>query len=384
MTEFLFWAVFALLAYSILGYPVLLLLFARMFGRDARTEGVSPRSFSFLIAAYNEEACIREKVLNCLSLADAGAYDVEVIVVSDGSSDRTEDEVRAIVDPRVRLVIPEGRRGKALALNHILPMATKEIFIFTDANSIVAPGALEAMAHCFADPAIGGVCGEIAVESAGSRSIARGEGFYWKYDQAMKRAETRLGGAVSAQGSFYAIRACHAAPFRPDCADDFYNSVRVVAMGGRLAFERGVRATEHVTELARKEMGRRIRSTERGWRALMAHRALMNPLKHGWYAWQLLSHKFLRRLTPFFLFALLPLNLALTGTGPIYLVIAALQVLTYAIIAGAAMSGRFRALPVVRQLFFFAMSNLAMALGLIRYMRGQKSTLWNPVREQGS
>jgi cellulose synthase/poly-beta-1,6-N-acetylglucosamine synthase-like glycosyltransferase len=237
------------------------------------------------------------------------------------------------------------------------------------------------MAERFSDPRVGGVCGEITVDAAKSGAIGKGEGFYWVYDQAMKRAETRLGGAVSAQGSFYAIRREFVAPFRPDCADDFYNSVRVVAMGSRLSFEPRVRAVEHVTEGAKKEMNRRVRSTERGWRALLLHKSLLNPLTHGWYAWQLLSHKLLRRLTPFLLLSFFLLNLALIGEGAFYTVIAWLQIAAYAIVAIGVLSPRARRLPVLRQLFFFAMSNLAMAIGLIYYMRGRRSTIWSPVRE---
>lgn len=380
MTAALFWISLALLVYVIAGYPLALLVLARLFGRDAQPTGPRPASFSFLVAAHNEEACIRDKVANCLALADEGGFDVQVVVVSDGSTDRTVDELRRITDPRVTLVVPEGRSGKALALNRILPLATGEIVIFTDANSLVAPGALAAMADCFSDPAIGGLCGEIRVDTAKAGSIGKGEGFYWTYDQALKRAETRLGGAVSAQGSFYAIRKEFVAPFRDDCADDFYNSVRVVALGSRLAFDPRVIATEQVTERARREMGRRIRSTERGWRALMAHRQLLNPLNHGFYAWQLFSHKFLRRLTPFLLLVCCLANLALAGRGGFYAFAATLQLAGYAVILAAALFLPFRKLPLVRQLFFFAMSNAAMAAGLVRYVAGHRSTLWNPVR----
>lgn len=381
MIEVLLWVCFALLVYSIIGYPLCLLLMAKLFGRDAEPVGAAPKSFSFLIAAHNEEACIREKIENSLALAEPGGFEVQVIVVSDGSVDRTVEEVRSVTDERVQLIVPEERSGKALALNRILPLATGDIVIFTDANSLVAPGALQAMAEQFSDPDVGGVCGEISVDADKSGAIGKGEGFYWTYDQAMKRAETRLGGAVSAQGSFYAIRREFTAPFRSDCADDFYNSVRVVAMGSRLAFEPRVRAVEHVTERARQEMKRRIRSTERGWRALLAHKSLMNPWTHGWYAWQLLSHKLLRRLTPFLFLAFFFLNLALIGTAPFYTILAWVQITGYAVIIAAALNARVRSLPLVRQLFFLAMSNLAMAIGLIRYMAGHRSTLWNPVRE---
>ena len=381
MTEILFWLCIAVLVYAIIGYPIFLGVFSRMFGREPDKKGPRPQSFTFLISALNEEASIREKVKNCLSLSDDENSVVQVVVVSDGSTDRTVEEVAAVDDPRVELVVRQERSGKALALNSILHLIRHEVVIFTDANSIAEPGALEAMTDLFSDPEIGGVCGQISVDSSKSGAIGKAEGFYWSYDQAMKRAETRLGGAVSAQGSLYAIRRQFVGPLRPDCADDFFNSVRVVAMGSRLAFAPQVRAVEHVTERATREMGRRIRSTERGWRALLSYSRLMNPFKHGWYAWQLFSHKFLRRLIPFVLSLFFVLSLAAMSEGPVYAAAAWLQVLVYSIVLVAAMNTRFRRLPVVRHLFFFAMSNFAMGLGLIRYLTGHRSTLWNPVRE---
>lgn len=382
MIEIMFWVCLTILLYIIFGYPLCVIMLSRFFGQDGRSDGHRPRSFTFLIAAYNEEACIREKIENCLALAETSKFDLQIIVISDGSTDRTVEEIRAVTDSRVQLIVPEVRSGKALALNQILPLANRDIIIFTDANSLVAPGSLQAMSERFGDPAVGGVCGEIVVDKAKSGAISKGEGLYWKYDQSMKQAETRLGGAVSAQGSFYAIRPQFAAPFVPDCADDFYNSVRVVAMGSRLAFEPRVRAFEHVTEGAKREMSRRIRSTERGWRALMAYKSLLNPLTHGWYAWQLLSHKALRRLTPFLILLLFLLNLALIGERWFYSLLAWFQIVLCVLITAAALNAWVRKLPVVRQLFFFAISNVAMALGLIRYMTGRRSTLWSPVREQ--
>lgn len=381
MIEFLFWLCLAVVIYAIIGFPVLLLAFGKLFGRDPETGGARPTSFTFMISALNEEASIRAKVKNCLSLADSGNFDVQVLVVSDGSTDGTVREVQAVQDPRVELVERKERSGKALALNSIIPLIKGEIVIFTDANSIVEPGALDAMADLFRDRNIGGVCGEIAVDTTRSGAISRGEGWYWSYDQAMKRAETRLGGAVSAQGSFYAIRHEFVGPLSVDCADDFFNSVRVVAMGSRLASEPKVRAIEHVTEKAKAEMGRRIRSTERGWRALLSYKHLMNPATHGWYAWQLISHKFLRRLIPFFLLLFFLLSLAAMTSGPLYALAAWVQIVAYCTVLAAAAFPQLRGVPGIRHLFFFTMSNVAMGVGLLRYLTGHRSTLWTPVRE---
>lgn len=377
----LFWLAVGLTLYTIIGYPLVLLTLVRFVARRPNNTQPPPQSFTFVIAAHNEEACIAEKLRNTLSQGGASGFALQVLVVSDGSTDETLSRAGSVGDARITVVAAEGRQGKALALNQILPKSVGEIVVFTDANSFLAPGALEAIAQHFRDPQIGGVCGRITVDKSRAGAIGRGEKLYWAYDQMLKLAESRLGGTVSAQGSLYAIRRELTAPLRIDCADDFYNSVRVVAAGKRLAFEPDARATEVVTDHAAKEMGRRIRSTERGWRAMMAFWWLMNPFRHGFYAFQLFSHKFLRRLVPFFLVAAFVANLFLLEQDWFYRVVGACQIAAYLAVILAAAVPALRRVPVIRELFFFAMSNLAMALGLVRFLRGKKSTLWKPVRD---
>ncbi|MEY8099700.1 glycosyltransferase family 2 protein [Falsihalocynthiibacter sp. S25ZX9] len=377
---FLFWICMALMIYAILGYPLVLMMLARIVGREPVLKQEGPRSFTLLIAAHNEEACIADKLRNSLELAASGAFRVQIIVVSDGSTDRTVSEALSVADEKIEVVESVGRGGKALALNQILAKANGDVIVFTDANSFVSPGALEAIATHFCDPKIGGVCGQISVDKTGAGAIGRGEGFYWRYDQALKLAESQLGGTVSAQGSFYAIRREFAGPLRPDCADDFFNSVRVVAKGKRLSYQPEARATEVVTERAVLEMGRRVRSTEGGWRAMAAFWYLMNPWRYGLYAWQLISHKLLRRLVPFFLAIVFATNLLLLDEGMLYKILSTAQIFVYGAILAAAFIPSLRKLPIIGALFFFGMSNLAMALGLLRFITGKKSLVWKPVR----
>lgn len=381
--EALFWTAAILLFYSLAGYGLILLALSRL--RSGRTPpartGPLP-SVSFLVAAYNEAPVIAEKIRNTLSLETGGA-DVEVVIVSDGSDDGTAAIARGIGDPRVTVLEP-GRLGKANALAHGLKRCTGDIVVFSDANAMLTPGTLPAMLRHYADPEVGGVCGEITVKdrSGGSATgIGGAESLFWRYDQALKHAESHLGGAISAQGSVYSLRRSLARPPAPGCTDDFVISVGAVAEGYRLVFEPGASTVETVTESVGSEMRRRIRSSERGWRSLMRNAGLMNPLRHGWYAWQLFSHKLMRRLNPLFLLVLLISNLALMDDGWLYLVTGLGQIAFYAAaVAGLALP-RLRRIKPIALAAFFTLAHVALSIGILRCMTGRTSTLWTPARD---
>lgn len=376
----IFWLSAVALVYSIAGYGLLVVALARLAPKRPVRPPEAPMTFSFLIAAHNEAAHIEAKIRDTLA-QDAGPHAIEVIVVSDGSTDGTVALARAVDDPRVQVFELPGHQGKAAAINLGLGHCRGDVVVFSDANSLLEPGSLLAIARHFGDPEVGGVCGRITVQAKWSGPTGQAEGIYWRYDQAIKAAESRLGGTVSAQGSIYAMRRDLTQPLIMGCADDFLMSVNAVAAGRRLVFEPAAATSEPVSEKVGREMGRRMRSTERGWRALMVHRALMNPLRTGWYGWQLLSHKLIRRLNPLFLIVLLVSNLALIGQGWFYDLTALAQLLFYG------MGLLAIAVPAVRRFrpaglaAFFIFTHVAMLRGIIRYYRGHKSVTWRPVRE---
>jgi cellulose synthase/poly-beta-1,6-N-acetylglucosamine synthase-like glycosyltransferase len=274
--------------------------------------------------------------------------------------------------------------GKLEAMNWALSRLTGEIVVFSDANAILAPGSLTALMRHFADPEIGGVCGQISVAKSSTGGIGKSESLFWRYDQALKHAESSLGGTVSAQGSIYAVRRELTAPIAPGCADDFVMSVRVVRAGYRLAFEPDATTEEHVTDKLGRELGRRVRSTEMGWRGLMENRSLLNPFRYGLYAWQLISHKFLRRLVPVFLILAFLANLFLLDDGWFYRATFVAQALLYGTAALAALIPPLRGLPGVGMATFFVGANLAMLMGILNYMRGRRISKWTPIREDGA
>ncbi|MEY8882381.1 glycosyltransferase family 2 protein [Donghicola sp. XS_ASV15] len=378
---FVFWAAVVFLAYVIFGYGLLLLGFSRLASARPATNSANSQRVDILIPAHNESACIAEKLRNTLDLNNPQDHLVRIIVIDDGSTDGTAEIVRRLALPQVELIETPGRLGKLAAMNLVVPQLSGDIVIFTDANAMLLPETLEALVAPFADPEVGGVCGQISVNAKTAGQIGRAESLFWRYDQAMKAAEARLGGVCSAQGSIYAMRRELVPDVPPGAADDFYISVAAVEAGYRLAFAPNALTEEVVTEKATKEMGRRVRSTEMGWRALMRYRALMNPLRTGWYGWQLLSHKGMRRMAPFALALVFLSNLFLIGQGWFYALTGLGQIAGYVLVALAWAIPALRKLPLVGAAMFFVMGNLAMFLGLVRYWRGRESSLWTPVRE---
>lgn len=378
-----FWLSLAAVAYTVVGYGLCLVVLSRLLPRRPAPPPVEPLEVDFLIAAYNEAPHIVAKIENCLSQDNPAGHRLRVLVVSDGSDDGTAELARSVRDERVTVMETPGRVGKLAALNMALERLTGDVVVFSDANGLLTQGSLAALTEPFGDPQVGGVCGRIGVDPETAGSIGRAEGLFWRYDQALKAAEDHLGGVVSAQGSIYAVRRHLCAPVPPGVSDDFIMSVRAVAQGYRLAFAPAAQAHEEVTERAADEMARRVRSTEMGWRGLMSVKGLMNPFRTGLYGWQLFSHKFLRRMMPLFLLLILLSSLTLIGQGWFYTAFAMVQIAGYVVVLAAWFMPPLRRLPLVGKAMFFVMTNIAMALGIIAYWRGVKSSLWQPVRDKG-
>ncbi|MFP3940758.1 MAG: glycosyltransferase family 2 protein [Thermoanaerobaculia bacterium] len=392
----------ALVAYVYLGYPALLWVLARLRPRPVAFGLVRP-PVTFVVPAHDEEASIGAKIDDCL----AQRYPpdrLEVVVVSDGSTDGTEAIVRgrAARDPRVRLLaVPRG--GKALALNAGARAARGEVLVLTDANALLAPEALVRLVEPFADPEVGGVCGRKRHRPAGEGdATARGEGLYWRWEQWQKSLESRIGSVYAADGTLYAVRRSLYVPIaEPAQADDIAVSARVPLAGRRLLFEPAAVAWEEPPAEGRAELRRKVRVTNHSLRALWN----LGPRlwRSGFYSVELLSHKLLRHLLPFPLLALLVTNAALVlrlapgpeaawsgalsgpaGTPgllwPLLVLLLAAQGALYALgLAGFLLRGtRAGGLPFLSIPYYFSMVNLAAFLGALSVLRGVRPALWTP------
>lgn len=378
----LFWGAAALLAYTYAGFPLLILLRSWLVPRPVASGDVTP-SVSLVIAAHNEEESIGGKLENVLAM-DYPADRLEILVASDGSTDRTEQIVRSFAGRGVRLLaLP--RLGKARALNAAVAVARGEVLAFSDANSMFERRALRRLVSSLADERVGGVAGDQRYELP-ERGDANGcgERSYWNYDRLMKRAESRAGHVISATGAIYAIRRKLFQAVPEGVTDDFVTSTRVIAQGYRLVFCEDAVAWEPVAPSQQAEFSRKVRVITRGLRSALVMRSLLNPFRYGFYSLQLLSHKLLRRLM------FIPLGMLFVGSfllwqeGMFYQLAASAQAAFYGLAAcgSVATFGRGRIQKLVAVPAYFCMVNVASLIALWRLIIGHSVVVWEPQRHE--
>lgn len=377
----IFWVSVLLLAYNYVVYPLVIYVLSRVFGRrdvPADPADESLPSVSLLIAAHNEEDVISERIQNSLAL-DYPRDRLEIVIASDGSTDGTNEIVEQFADRGVTLIAFAQNRGKSTVLNDSIKRVRGEIVMLSDANTMMDRHAVRRLARWFQDPAIGAVCGKLELYDAqGSRNA---DGFYWKYENLMKRCEGYLGGVLGANGAIYAIRSSVYQPIPSDTlVDDF--TIPLLARlrtGCGIAYDRDAIAFEETAPDIHAEFRRRARIGAGGFQALARLWPLMHP-RFGWTAFTFFSHKVLRWLSPFFLVAILLSNILL-AYNPLYGLLLAAQVVFYAM----ALVGNRWSLPgkvgrVLRLPTLFTAVNAALAVGFGRWLLHQQTGTWTRTR----
>jgi cellulose synthase/poly-beta-1,6-N-acetylglucosamine synthase-like glycosyltransferase len=368
------------LVYVYAGYPLLLVLLSRLRRVPVGGSNDLP-SVSILTAAHNEAAVIGETLANKLAL-DYPPDRLEILVISDGSTDGTDSIVESLAQRaggRVRLLRQEPRQGKTAALNWAAQLARSEILVFADANSIYEPAALRHLVANFAHPECGYVTGKMVYTNADGSISGDGCTSYMRYENRLRAWESQLGSVVGVDGGIDAVRRALYRPMRADQLPDFVLPLRVVEQGYRVCYEPAAILREPALASSSQEYRMRVRVTLRALWALWELRGLLNPLRYPLFSWQLASHKLLRYLA--FIPQLLALltSLALAPKGWIYALLLALQAVFYAAaFAGhlAARSGRgnrWLAAP-----YYLTLLNLACAHALWKFLRGTRQATWQP------
>lgn len=377
MLELIFFSSLLVVLYVYAGYPLLVAGVGRVLNRRVRRAFVTP-TVTVLIAAYNEEEVIAATVRNKLE-QDYPAGSLEVLVVSDGSSDRTDEIVQGLADLRVSLLRQEPRAGKTSALNLAVSCAAGEIIVFSDANSIYAPDAVRQLVSNFADPEVGYVTGRMIYANPDGSTIGDGCTRYMKYENVLRAIETRIGSVVGVDGGIDAIRKELYIPMKADQLPDFVLPLRVVEQGFRVVYEPGAVLREPALRQAGDEYRMRVRVSLRAFWALFDMRRLLGVSVNPLFAWQLWSHKVLRYLCFVFLVLALVTNALLWGRGIAYQTLLVAQALGY---AGAlvmpwleARGCRCRLLNFAR---YFLLLNLAAAHACGKFILGKKQVLWTP------
>jgi cellulose synthase/poly-beta-1,6-N-acetylglucosamine synthase-like glycosyltransferase len=385
ITEVLFWLATLTVGYIYVGFPLIVMLRARLRPKRICFADFTP-IVSLLITAHNEASVIRKKLDNVLSL-DYPKDRLEVIVASDGSDDGT-NEIVSDYSNRGVVLLALPRRGKIPTLNEAVPRARGQILIFSDANSMYAPGALRALVRPFADPRVGGVAGDqrYLKESVAS-SATGGERAYWSIDRMLKQWQSRAGSVTSATGAIYAIRQKFFRPLPSGVCDDAMISYRVMAQGARMVFEPEAIAFERVAPDAPAEFRRKVRVCTRGLRTLMEAPDLFNPFRFGFYSLQLFSHKLLRWLAIWPLSIAFLASLRLWPANGFYELVAVAQSIFYGLAFCTFFSRRkeFISNPWLRVLtipFYFCLANSAFLAAQIQAVRGQRIESWEVRRAE--
>jgi cellulose synthase/poly-beta-1,6-N-acetylglucosamine synthase-like glycosyltransferase len=378
LLEGLFWVSACVIVYVYAGYPYIVRVLAHFKGKSVDRAPIRP-TITIVIAAYNEERGIRAKLDNVTSLEYApGLFDV--VVISDASSDGTDAIVSSYDPSRVRLVRVEGRRGKTACQNIAVQSATGDIVLFTDATTRIEARALIALASNFADPTVGCAAGLLVYEAAGTNLTGQGGAAYWSYELRLRRAESALGSLVGVSGCLYAVRRAAYRPIAPELISDFVIAMRLREQGLRTVLEPEAVCFEDSLEQTSQELAMRVRVAIRSIHALVAERRLLNPIRYGYYAWQLWSHKALRYCAPFFWLVALGTSLALAA-DPLYLGLFALQVLLIAAgIAGFLLKSRAKRAGMLTKPYYFLLTNVASLVAILCYLKGVRVVTWKPIR----
>ena len=377
MLATVFWGAVLWVMYAYVLYPLLLLLLSA--GRRVRDYD-SPEEWprvSLIIAAHNEEAVLKEKLDNSLAL-DYPREKLQIIVASDGSTDATEEIALSYGDRGVELHRVVERGGKTQAQNEAVGLASGEILVFSDANSMYDAQALRRILLPFEDEAIGCVCGELRYENPEDDAAGKGEGVYWRYEQFLKRRESMLSSTLGANGAIYALRRPLFEALDADIISDFIMPVRVWRRGFRVVYEPSAIAQERSGGSFTDEFHRRTRIIARSLLGLWAERGVLNPLSHGWFAVQMISHKLMRWMVPLALIAAFVSNALLSHLEP-YRTLFFIQVVLYGLAfvgnAWPARLGRFALFYVPAH---FCAINAGALLGLLRFISGRRYRIWQP------
>jgi cellulose synthase/poly-beta-1,6-N-acetylglucosamine synthase-like glycosyltransferase len=352
--EIVFWVAVGLIVYAHLGYPLLLRALVALFGeRTARPGGGELPRVTLIIPAHDEELVMERKLANARAL-DYPSGLVEVIVTSDGSSDRTVEIAGAAGADEV-LDLPRG--GKVAALNAAVRKATGDVLAFSDANSYWRPDALRRLTDRFADERVGYACGQVRFEGGEGGNQ---EGLYWRYEMAVRSMETRLGGITAGNGGIYAVRSQAYIELDPSRGQDIGFPFELTKRGWRAVYEPAAVAEEKMAPTVEGEFKRKRRMMWGLW-DVMLRWGMLDPRGYGpAYALQIYSHRLLRYLTPWLHLIALGVNIPLLSHGWVYVVTMALQV---ALLAAAAL-GRFIPVLPLRIAYYYVTVTASIAVGL--------------------
>ncbi len=381
--EILFWVAIGLIAYAYVGYPLVILALAAFHGRKVRTGDIEPM-VTLLVTAYNEEKSIAAKLGNSLEL-DYPAEKLEIVVASDGSTDRTDEIVRGFEKNergvRVALHRVEGRVGKTGTQNEAVKVCRGEIIVFSDAASLYDRRALRALVRNYADPEVGAVSGRYEYTNPTGAGAGRGTKAFWAIENFIKRRQSLLRTITGCCGCIYSLRKNLYVPLPHEIISDLVEPLTILDQGYRIVFEPEALALEETAGNAKQEFRMRVRVIVRGMNGMLFMRRLLNPLRYPFVALQLYSHKVLRWLVPLFALCALGANIVLAWDHAFYRWLLAAHAGFYACAAfGWVLDKRHVRTLLFSLPLYFCVVNLASLVSMCMVLRGRKIVTWQTQR----
>ncbi|MBC7899100.1 MAG: glycosyltransferase family 2 protein [Saprospiraceae bacterium] len=378
---FVFWLSVGIIFYVYIGYPLLVYIISRLFPKQIKKGDFEPK-VSIIITAYNEEQDIRGKIENTLAI-DYPLEKLQIIVASDGSTDGTDEIVKEFAAKGVNLFRQDGRVGKTHTQNKAVEQADGEVILFSDATTMFQSDVLKALVPNFADQTVGCVAGRLIYVDESESGVGTGARSYWNYETSLKESESKACSLIGVSGCLYAVRRSAYMPMYPEACSDFLICTVVYRQGLRSVYEPGAVCTEETNRQSEKEMQMRVRVISQTFTDLWRNREMLNPLKSGFFAIELISHKLLRYSIPVFLFVLLLTTIFLAFSSDLFFILLVFQIVFYAIALIAwllekkGMKSGVLAMPL-----YFVLTNLASWVGFYKFLRGERYASWEPIREK--
>ncbi len=378
--QIFFWICVCLLAYVYAGYPLLVFIVSVLFPKAVKRWEIEPH-VTVLITAFNEEAAIREKLENTLQIKYP-AEKIEILVASDGSTDRTDDIVREFADRGVKLFRQEGRVGKTATQNNAVERAVGEIILFSDATTTYSQDVFRTILPPFADESVGCVAGRLVYIDHESTSVGQGAKSYWNYETFIKTSESRACSLIGASGCLYAVRKSAYEPMYPEACSDFLICTSIYRKGLRSVFAPDAVCFEETNRSADQELRMRVRVISQTFTDLWRNRDMLNPAKSGFFAVEMISHKVLRYAVPFILIGFLTASIVLSPSSTFYALAFVVQTLFYSLAGtGWVLERSGKRLSVLAMPLYFTLANLASLLAFYKFLRGETYTRWDPIRQ---
>lgn len=380
MLEIIFFLFLFIIFYVYFGYPLIILLIAAINKKTVQINENFEPTVSLIIAAYNEEDIIEEKLKNSLSL-DYPKDKLEIVVFSDASTDRTNELVNRYQDKGIILIQLSERKGKTAGQNLAVNHAKGEIIIFSDANAVYRKEAIRKIVRNFSDRSVGCVCGELVYYNEDKSLIGDAENVYWDYEKFIKRQENQAASILGANGSIYAVRKNLFVPLPEDMISDFIEPFKIIEQDYRVIYEPEALSFEQSTTNFNEEYRRKKRIINRSFYSLLYYKTFLNPIKYPLLSFQLISHKLLRWLIPIYLPIIFIVNLFLLNSLFFQITIG-LQIIFYAIaILGYLLEKKQWHNVLFYTPFYYCLVNIASLRAILEYfIKKKKIVTWKPIR----